>query len=1198
MDKLNLEIGWDIDNNQLKAGLDQARKNIEGVGQTIEVLEDKVNSGFQSSSQQVSLLAKNYEQLRKEAEEYAKVVATSFDPTEIAAYNAKLAAVREEMAKIKAMGLDIPAPKVPAQKWNSLQNSINQISREMPAFTYSIQTGFMAISNNLPMLFDDIGRIKNENQALLASGQKGVPLWKQLTTSLFSWNTAMSVGITLLTVFGKEIGEWVVQLFAGKKGLDALKAAKEALNKAMDDNSYSKAIMDVERLRNAVDMAKGGFVEKKKVVEEYNKTIGRTTGEVKTLDQVERFLIANANNYVKMMMYKAAANIALADAAKEAVEAEKTRMKELKEFEKTMDKQIPVGTGTSGYVSQTDIKNAQYNAKKLAEARKDEQLKIHEDAEKKQLDISNNFMRKAQEYASKMGISVFGDDPKKDKDTTDRMENLFLQIANGRNEMWEKVLALDKEYARKSMESDAAEVQALKDKFAEFRRIIIKENEKIQRYNDKNKNKKGFQAVELIDVSAVDPIEDRAKEQLAYSQGTAKTVKEIEQMKKVFAEYEDYRSKLGKEKADERYKSEMGGFEKYIDYIKALEAQEGDAFKAVGDGSGTAQQEERVKIIKKEKEEAVASEKKKQVEVLAMMVTYDQQRKNLINKYETERAGIVKTSSDSELAEFDRRHNEELKQLDDENINRLQSVKHLFDGIERLTDAQARKVIKDIQELLASGVNISPEMLKKLKDALKDTTKALDARLPDRIMQMSGAFSQMGQEISGVNEGLGNMLTAVGSILASSVQIGESITAMNKGLDNYKSYKDTKEKSGSSAAGGLLGGISAVAGVARPIGSMVGAVAGVASGVIKFFGAAKESARQAAKQMKEYQESILVGEYEYNRVLRERARSHESINELTLEQIKLQQELLKTQQQQSTNDYNSILKRIQSEGEQITGQKTEKYGGFLGVGKKTRVVDITAGLSGYTYDQLEKLYTSNKMTDATKKLFEELKKAKEEIDGIAESWDDMQKEFLDKMSGGATASAISSSIVEGFKNGKRAVADFADNAEEVIQNALLSAMSATVLEEPLQELIKKFREDSKDGLDQGEIDAFKKAYGNVVQSGIDAMKEIDKLTGGKIGNNAELSSGRINRSISEDTGSSILGFERSRYEIAKQQLQAVLSALDFDKKSYDQVLEAVRYLKAIEQNTKDTVSELKNAVVELKSINKNTSSQSTRAYGG
>src|SRR5690606_13021611 len=122
-------------------------------------------------------------------------------------------------------GLDNLNDKVNKSKtsFNGLQNSINQISRELPAFTYSAQTGFMAISNNLPILFDEIGNIRKQNDAMVASGQKAVPMWKQLSGAIFGWGTLLSIGITLMTVYGKEIGEWIVGLFKGKDALAALK---------------------------------------------------------------------------------------------------------------------------------------------------------------------------------------------------------------------------------------------------------------------------------------------------------------------------------------------------------------------------------------------------------------------------------------------------------------------------------------------------------------------------------------------------------------------------------------------------------------------------------------------------------------------------------------------------------------------------------------------------------------------------------------------------------------------------------------------------------------------------------------------------------------------------------------------------------------------------------------------------------------
>ena len=1112
--------------------------------------------------------------------------------------------------------------------WNGLQNSINQLSRELPAFAVSMQTGFLAISNNLPILSDEIGRIKKQNAELVASGQKGVPVWKQLTSSLFSWQTAMSVGITVLTVYGAQIVKFIGSLFQGKAAFDVAKKSFETLNKAIEDNSFSTAVQDVERLRNAVDMARKGFVSKKSVVEEYNKSIGRTTGEVKNLDQVEQFLIKNADNYIKMMMYKAAANLALADAAKEAVEAEKTRIKELSDFTNNfLDAPLQAR-------SEQQYKAQQAQLLRNQQERKDKEVKIHEEAEQKQLNISNKFMQKAQEYASKMNLSVFGDAPKNDDKSAERVENIYDRIAKSRTDLQAKILDLDKEYARKRMESDEAEIQALKDKFAEFKRIIEQENEKIAKTNAKYQGQKGYKQIPLLDVGQLAPIQQRAIEDVTYKQGTSKLEKDLEERKRIYTAYEEDRVKLGKEKADERYKNELSGFKSYKEYLDSIISQESTAFDAVNSKTADAGQQSRVKLIQKEYKDTVNAEQKKQSEVLALMISYDQKRKNMISEYQTERTKQLSTATSEEIAEYDRRFKEELYQFDDSNAQKIQSFKDLFNGIERLTDAQAKKLITEINSILESGINVSPEMRKRIKEALKDITQSLDARLTDRVSYLSSAFSQMGQEVSGVNESLGTMLTTLGGVLDFTVQIADNFKLLQKSIENYNSYKNGKsgENGGTGgAATGLLGGISAVAGLAGPIGGIVAGVAGVASGVIKFFGAAKESARQAEKQLKEYQNKIEAGELEYNRLIRDRERSQKSINDMTIKELNIQKQLLETQlqakelrdikvqkdtasfldllrgtqyenKQKNLSDYEYALQKILTEGVEVTGQKKEKYGGIFGIGKKTRLVDVTASLAGKTYEDLERLYTEGKMNESTRALFENLQKAKKEVDDISQLMKDIDEQIMDKMSGSLQASSISDNIIQGFKDGKRAVSDFADSAEEIIRNALLSAMSATVLEEPLMDLVKKFREDSKDGLSEDEINKFKTGYEAIVQSGLDSLKEIEKATGVKTSSKPS-SNGSLQDDIQGITQQQAgrLEAEFGGFRIAQLQL------VDITKANHVQYMiiaqDKLTQLIAIQQNTyrtannTDQLSRLANIESAIVSLNNKVSSSDAARRG-
>jgi len=139
-----------------------------------------------------------------------------------------------------------------ASGFDGLQNSINQVTREFPAFTNSAQTGFMALSNNIPILVDQISQLRAANQALAAQGQATVPVWRQLVRSFLSWGTALSVGITIITVYGKEIGDFFMQLFEGKKVFDELKTTQEQVNDVQKRASESIAdeTASIEQLIN------------------------------------------------------------------------------------------------------------------------------------------------------------------------------------------------------------------------------------------------------------------------------------------------------------------------------------------------------------------------------------------------------------------------------------------------------------------------------------------------------------------------------------------------------------------------------------------------------------------------------------------------------------------------------------------------------------------------------------------------------------------------------------------------------------------------------------------------------------------------------------------------------------------------------------------------------------------------------------
>lgn len=126
-----------------------------------------------------------------------------------------------------------------ASGFNMLGFQIQQVARELPSLAYGPQIFFPAISNNLPMLADEIARAKKSVDELKKAGQTFTPVWKQIASSIFSWQTLLVAGVTVLTLYGKEITNWVASLFKGKTTIDASAAALERFNSAMAQGSVS-----------------------------------------------------------------------------------------------------------------------------------------------------------------------------------------------------------------------------------------------------------------------------------------------------------------------------------------------------------------------------------------------------------------------------------------------------------------------------------------------------------------------------------------------------------------------------------------------------------------------------------------------------------------------------------------------------------------------------------------------------------------------------------------------------------------------------------------------------------------------------------------------------------------------------------------------------------------------------------------------
>lgn len=180
------------------------------------------------------------------------------------------------------------------QVFNGLQFQVQQVARELPSIAYGANIFFAAISNNIPMLNDEIRRAKLEYKALLeeqANGinlnKKAVPVWKQMMQSIFSWQTALVAVLTILTLYGAKIVDAIGNML---KFRDAAKLTRKEIKKMGEDFAEvaSREISQLDTLFDRLEKAKEGTTEwhdaRAQILSQHGETLNKLSTEIQSLN--------------------------------------------------------------------------------------------------------------------------------------------------------------------------------------------------------------------------------------------------------------------------------------------------------------------------------------------------------------------------------------------------------------------------------------------------------------------------------------------------------------------------------------------------------------------------------------------------------------------------------------------------------------------------------------------------------------------------------------------------------------------------------------------------------------------------------------------------------------------------------------------------------------------------------------------------
>ena len=205
-----------------------------------------------------------------------------------------------------------------ASGFSPLNFQVQQLARELPSLTVSTQQFFLAISNNLPMLVDEMQRARVANEALKKAGETTVPVWKQMLKSIGSWQTMLVVGITLLTAYGKEIGQFFKMVFNGTGLLKSTAEIQQDVTKKMADNTSSVGdqIAVYKKLQDQWRDMKGDAEEQKKWIKT-NKTEFDNLGvSINNIADADSLFISNSGLFIEALKLRAR-SLAAFDLAKE-----------------------------------------------------------------------------------------------------------------------------------------------------------------------------------------------------------------------------------------------------------------------------------------------------------------------------------------------------------------------------------------------------------------------------------------------------------------------------------------------------------------------------------------------------------------------------------------------------------------------------------------------------------------------------------------------------------------------------------------------------------------------------------------------------------------------------------------------------------------------------------------------------------------
>ncbi|RQO79128.1 phage tail tape measure protein [Pedobacter sp. KBW01] len=643
--------------------------------------------------------------------------------------------------------------------------------------------------------------------------------------------------------------------------------------------------------------------------------------------------------------------------------------------------------------------------------------------------------------------------------------------------------ALTKKGSDKRQDDDARELAEVDAKYKKLREKAIAFN------NDSRNKAKGLR----VDSSGLLRAQSDEEDALRDKQASVKLKTTIDEQKKLYEDFEQYKNNFGVAKAKERYASLINVDQTYLENLKSRQAAlVGDDKAKGGDAGGGTYVAKQQKVLEEATKVAQQEEQKRTDILLKEFMTYADKRKVLIEKYNADFASL--DGNAGAQSERTKRYERDLKELDDANAKKLESYEKMFEGIEVLSKKQALAVLQAGRAQLAkdikSGAIVDPAEITKVKKYFDEVENTIREGSGQALIDLARQVDEVASAVGGIDSAFGKVLGTLGNVLG---QVGN----IKKGFKDLQAAQKTNSITGQLTAG--LG--------------IFGAGLSIFQSVVSFFTRSEQREAQAS----------------YARDLQNK--QTEALNKALERQVALLDNVYGTDR---IRDYSAAIKQAQDNQAAYAQQLTRRYSltgdaqldEFLTKLNNGEKIDPTfnglvekakraSSLLPSDINALQKLLDDQKLDANTATIVTNLIKARDTAEQLLNN--------LRAETTGTTLDQIADDFISTLTDG---VQDFGKTFEEIMQKSILNGFKGELIRKQLQAFYSQFATLSDGGLTSEEIETLRKAYLSASEKAKKDLEALSKATGIDLTTGTGTStaqSTRITDAVTETTANKVEG---------------------------------------------------------------------------